>query len=153
MTTTMTLNQNHNGMKADRRAEAEQTYTHVILCLRDHPCVSFALSYCGRVHWSPELDVAVRLMLLVTDGGLVPSDQMVVDVNPRWITPDRIEAGKRALADCISLLRSSGIPFTLLGHVHGQTKVEYQFMQNDQEFPLTTIADAVAAEVKCFGRG
>ena len=77
MSTTMTLNQDHNGMKADRRAEAEQTYTHVILCLRDHPCVSFALSYCGRVHWSPELDVAVRLMLLVTDGGLVPSDQMV----------------------------------------------------------------------------
>lgn len=122
------------------------------MSLRSHPCVSFAMSCDGRVHWSPELDVAVRLILSVIDGG-PPSDQMIVDLNPRWIAPDRIEAGKRALADCISLLKRSGIPFTLLGHVHGQAKVEYQFIQDGKEFPISTIADAVAAEVKCFGRG
>lgn len=152
MNTIVTLSRANRALKAAQHAVAEQTYTRVILCLRDHPCVSFALSCCGHVHWSPGLDVAVRLMLSVIDGD-PPPEQMAVDLNPRWITPDRIEAGKRALADCISMLKSSGISFTLLGHVHGQTTIEYQFVQDGHEFPLATIADAVAAEVKCFGRG
>jgi hypothetical protein len=138
---------------AAQKAAAEESYSRVTLCLRDHPCVSFALSCGSLVHWSPELDAAVRLMQMVTYGDLMPTDQAIVDLQPSWVTPERVEAAENAVIDCISLLKTSGHPFTLLAHVDGHSEVEYHFARNGQEFPLATIADAVAAEVACFGRG
>lgn len=151
--TTATHSRGSRALRAAQRAMAEQTYRDVISRLRNHPCVSIALSCCGLVYWSPDVDVAVKLMLLVTDGGRIPEELLIADVNPNWITPQRLEAGESALQDCISQLKDSGHPFTLLGHVHGQRKVEYHFVPDSQRFALSTIADAAGEEVRCLGRG
>jgi hypothetical protein len=136
---------------ADRRAVAEETYRQVSTMLQAHPCVSYALSCAGFARWS-ELDVAVKLMLLINDGDPVP-DRLIADLNVDCSTPARLEAGKRALDDSFKLLIRIGRPYTLIGHVHGHGVVYYHFIPDGQEYPLSAIADAVAAEVSIFGRG
>lgn len=140
-------------LQVAQRVVAEQTYRDVISLLRDQPCVSIALSCCGLVFWSPDVDVAVRLMLLITDGGRIPEELSIPDATRNWATPQQIESGRRALQHCIAVLNGSGHPFTLLGHVYGQETIEYHFVPDGQRSAFATIADAAAEEVKTFGRG
>ncbi|MDB5348547.1 MAG: hypothetical protein JWP89_6924 [Schlesneria sp.] len=91
MNTIMNTSRGSHALRAAQRSIAEQTYTRIISCLGDHPCVSFALSCCGFVHWSPELDVAVKLMQVVNYGDPTSADRLICDLHPSWITPERVE--------------------------------------------------------------
>ncbi|MDB5389037.1 MAG: hypothetical protein JWM11_4683 [Planctomycetaceae bacterium] len=91
-------------------------------------------------------------MQIVTYRDPTPVDQVITNLDPSWVTPQRIEAAETALIDCISLLKNSGHPFTLLAHVDGHREIEYHFIRDGQQLPLATIAEAVAADVRCFGQ-
>ena len=56
---------------------AEDDFWMVANCLRQHACVVFALSCVYSVDWSPEVDIAVRLLSIARYGHPVDQGELI----------------------------------------------------------------------------
>lgn len=116
--------------------------------LRSEPCVSFVLVCAEWVDFSPELDVAVRLLSIAARNRPVDDGHLIWGLQDEWVTPASMESGKQAIIDSLSRLRQSGLPFEFLAHVEGQLEIEIHFSLEEAGFPLRKIAEALADEVR-----
>lgn len=125
----------------------EDVFTEVTDRLRDEPCVSFAFICEGWCDYSPELDVAVRLLSIAVRNRSVDHCRLIWGLNESLVTPETIASGKRAISECIGLLKDSGIPFEFLAHVEGESKIVSEYSPNSECTCWSRIADALADEV------
>ena len=133
-----------------RPTSAEDLFTNVTDRLREQPCVSFALICEGWFDYSPELDVGIRLMSIATRNRPVDHGRLIWGLHESFVTPVTIASGKRAVSECIGLLKSSGMPFGFLAHVEGESEIETQFTPGDDSSQLRQIAESLADEVRCL---
>lgn len=131
---------------------ADKTFTEVSNLLRDHECVAFALT-CGRNFDSaPMLDVAVRLLWIACYSSYVDDGQMVRELRPESVTPEAIDRATHAVAECASLLKRCGVQYTLLAHVHGQSKIEVHFQCERGVSPFVELAHELSTDLLMIPR-
>lgn len=135
---------------ASRPTSAEDLFTIVTDRLREQPCVSFALICEGWFDYSPELDVAVRLLSIAARGRSVDHGRLIWEHHNRVMTPESIVAGQQTVTNCRELLKRSGVPFEFLAHVDGQTDITVSFSSVEDRSELSQLAEAVADEVRCL---
>ncbi len=116
--------------------------------LRSEPCVSFILVCDAWVDFSPELDVAVRLLSIAARNRPVDDGHLIWGLQDEWVTPASMESGRQAVIDSLARLRQSGLPFEFLAHVEGQLEIEIHFGPDEAGIPLRQIAEALADEVR-----
>ena len=133
-----------------RPTSAEDLFTNVTDRLREQPCVSFALICEGWFDYSPELDVAARLLSIAARGRSVDYGRLIWEHQNKVMTPESIAAGQQTVTDCRELLKRSGVPFEFLAHVDGQTDITVCFSSVKDHSELSQLAEAVADEVRCL---
>lgn len=131
-----------------RPISAEDLFTIVTNRLREQPCVSFALICEGWLDYSPELDVAVRLLTIAARGRSVDHGRLIWEHHNKVMTPESIAAGHQAVTDCREILKHSGVPFEFLAHVDGQTDITVSRGSVGDHSKLSHLAEAVADEVR-----
>lgn len=126
---------------------AESVFQQVTDRLRSEPCVAFAL-VCGHsADWSPEVDIAVRLLSIARHGRPVDQGHLIWGLAPHQVRQPAVESGRKAVAACVSLLRDSGQPFEFLAHVEGNFSIEIHCEYRDAGSRFQQLADAIADEV------
>lgn len=115
--------------------------------LRDEPCVSFALICEGWFDFSPEFDIAVRLLSIAARDRPVDHGRLIWGLQENLITPASMESGKQAVRECISRLNHSGVSFEFLAHVEGQLEIAVHFSPDEGSCSLRQLADALADEI------
>ena len=118
--------------------------------LREQSCISFALICEEWFDYSPELDVAVRLLSVAARGRSVDHGRLIWEHHNQVMTPESIAAGTQTLMDCWELLTCSGVPFEFLAHVDGHTDITVSFSSVEDHSELSQLAEAVADEVRCL---
>ena len=66
------------------------------------------------------------------------------------MTPSTMASGKDAVRECVGLLQRSGLPFELLAHVEGESRIEIQFSPDEDSSQLLQIAEGLAEDVRCL---
>ena len=130
-----------------RSLVGEDVFTQLIDRLREEPCVSFVLSCQRWFDYSPELDVAVRLLSIAARNRPVDHDRLIWGLQEGFVTPATIASGKRAISECIALLKSSGMPFEFLAHVEGESEIVSEYSTDGEGPRWPWIANALADEV------
>lgn len=130
-----------------RSCFGEDVYSQVTHRLRDEPCVSFAISCQGWFDYSPELDVAVRLLSIAARNRPVDNDRLIWGLQRVFVTPATIASATRAISECIGLLKHSGIPFEFLAHIEGESQIISEYSPNGGSSRWSRIAEALADEV------
>lgn len=133
-----------------RSRTGEEVFTQVTDRLRADSCVSFVLICEGWFDYSPELDVAVRLLSIAARGRSVDHGRLIGEHHNRVMTPESIVAGQQTVTNCRELLKRSGVPFEFLAHVDGQTDITVSFSSVEDRSELSQLAEAVADEVRCL---
>lgn len=118
--------------------------------LRDEPCVSFVLACDGCFDCSPELDVGIRLLSIAARNRPVDHGHLIWGLQESFVTPVTIASGKRAVSECIELLKCSGLPFEFLAHVEGEAEIVIQFTPDEDSSQLLQIAEGLADDVRCL---
>ena len=129
-----------------QRCAAEDVFTLVTDRLQSEPSVAFALSCGDEVAWSPELDIAVRMLSIARYGRPIDDGQLIWGLSERGSTHASVESGRRAVKECLAALNTSRQPFELLAHVHGDESLFCS--QTSGQSPLEQLADALADEVR-----
>jgi hypothetical protein len=111
-------------LRVAQRRCAEIVFSEVTSRLRREPCVAFAFACDDLVDWSPETDVAVRMLSIVKHGSSIDHGHLIWDLERTHVTQAAVESGLRAVAACVSRLKELRQPFEFLAHVEGQTSIE-----------------------------
>lgn len=130
-----------------QRCAAESVFSEVTSRLRSEPCVAFALVCGDSVDWSPETDIAVRMLSIAAYGRLVDHGHLIWGLKPSHVTAAAVESGLEAVTECVSMLKELHQPFEFLAHVEGQTSIKVNYRCDDENSPLSQLADALANEV------
>lgn len=131
-----------------QRCNTEIVFSRVTNRLRSEPCVAFAFACDVFQDWSPETDVAVRMLSIATRGRSIDHGQLISELERTLITPATIESGLRAVDECVEMLKSLHQPFEFLAHVEGQTSLQVHCYCDDGNLPLSQLADALANEAR-----
>lgn len=130
-----------------QRCTAEIVFSEVTNRLRREPCVAFAFACDDLVDWSPETDIAVRMLSIVTYGRPVDHGRLIWGLERTDVTAAAVDLGLKAVTECMSILKEFHQPFEFLAHVEGQTSITVSYRGHDENAPLSRLADALANEV------
>jgi hypothetical protein len=126
---------------------ADEIFWKVSNMLRSHSCVAFAITCGENSDWSPLLGTAVNMLSIALNLSSVDDGHMIWGLHPNWATPEAIERGASAVAECVSLLKNCPVPYTFLAHAHGQPSIEVHFRCDRGQSPWTALAEELGAEV------
>lgn len=129
------LNHAARALQVAQRCVAESVFSEVTNRLRNEPCVAFALTCDGFVDWSPEVDIAVRMLSIARYGRPVDHGHLIRGLEPHWVTSAAIESGLKAVAACIPLF---SIP---VSHLNSRHTLKDNFRSTSTAVPVTRTRD------------